>query len=264
MSGEIQTVGQKTATVRAMFEARQNELSRALPKHIPVDALLRVALNQMQANAKLLDCTPVSLYQCLLQCASLGLVPDGLLGYAYLIPYGTKCTLIIGYKGLLQLARQSGQILTLNAYTVHEKDFCEVAFGDDPRIRHEPNFEVEDRGQVTGAYAVATLKGGGKQFEYMSIREIEKVRKSSSASSSGPWTTHYEEMCKKTTLRRLCKLLPASTELQRAVSLDEAAEIGRAQFVDSEPTNGNGKRRDLGDVTKKLTSDEQEPVGAEA
>jgi phage RecT family recombinase len=113
----------------------------------------------------------------------------------------TECQLIIGYRGMIDLARRSGQIVSLSARTVHEKDHFTYRYGLDETVEHVP--ANGERGQLTYVYAVAKLKDGGVQFEVMSRNEIDKVRAQSKAKDSGPWVTHFEEMAKKTAIRRL-------------------------------------------------------------
>ena len=128
-----------------------------------------------------------------LQCAQLGLEPGNALGHCYLLPFGNgkakdgrpNCQLIIGYRGMIDLARRSGQILSINAYCVHQSDDFSYELGLHPDIHHVPA-SVADRGPVSFVYAVAQLKGGGVQFEVMSRAEIEEVRKTSKAGQSGP------------------------------------------------------------------------------
>jgi hypothetical protein len=60
----------------------------------------------------------------------------------------------------------------------------------------------------------------------MSRAQVDAIRAQSKAGNSGPWQTHYEEMAKKTVIRRLFKYLPVSIEIQKAVGLDEQAEAG--------------------------------------
>jgi recombination protein RecT len=88
---------------------------------------------------------------------------------------------------------------------------------------------VADRGELTFVYAVARLVGGGVQFEVMSRVDIERVKAQSKAASDGPWVSHFEEMAKKTVIRRLFKYLPVSIEVQRAIGLDEQAAAGLPQ-----------------------------------
>ncbi|EFN8903469.1 exodeoxyribonuclease VIII [Escherichia coli] len=129
------------------------------------------------------------------------------------------CRVIIGYRGMIDLARRSGQIASLSARVVREGDEFSFEFGLDEKLIHRPG-ENEDA-PVTHVYAVARLKDGGTQFEVMTRKQIELVRSLSKAGNNGPWVTHWEEMAKKTAIRRLFKYLPVSIEIQRAVSMDE-------------------------------------------
>jgi recombination protein RecT len=164
------------------------------------------------------------------------------------------------------LARRSGQISTIYASVVHEKDEYKVEKGLEPKITHVPH-EGADHGKVRAAYAVCRLRDGGVQMESMWVHEIEAVRKRSRAGESGPWVTDYEEMAKKTVLRRLCKLLPASIELQTAVTLDEQVEAGIPQDIDvmtgvTDPSAG----KDVGraDALKDELAEKPEPDIEEA
>ena len=220
------------------------QLSVALPKAMTPERLVRVVTTECRKTPALLNCNPESFLGAVLQCAQLGLEPGGALGHCYLLPFGNgkakdgrpNAQLIIGYRGMIDLARRSGQIVSICAYTVHEKDHFEWRLGLDPDIQHVPSPEA-DRGKMTYVYAVAKLKGGGVQFEVMSRAEVEKVRKQSKAGSSGPWVTHFDEMAKKTVIRRLFKYLPVSIEAARAVEVDERADRGEAvtpqDFIDA-------------------------------
>ena len=96
----------------------------------------------------------------------------------------------------------------------------------DSSLEHVPNLDTEDRGALRFVYAVAKLKGGGVQFDCMGLSEVKKIQAQSKAGQSGPWVSHFEEMAKKTVIRRLFKYLPVSIEMSRAVGLDEEAERG--------------------------------------
>jgi recombination protein RecT len=155
-----------------------------------------------------------------MQSAELGLEAGSALGHAYLVPYKTECTLIIGYRGLLELARRSGQIKQLSAHPVYEHDAFEVRFGTSETIDHHPLLAGE-RGEIIAAYAVAHLADGSVQSEVMTRAEIDAIRSRSRAGQSGPWVTDYAEMSRKTVLRRLCKYLPASTTIARALEVED-------------------------------------------
>jgi recombination protein RecT len=226
-STQITPYQAKVATIRSLLDKMKPQIALALPKHMNPDRLLRIALTSIAKTPKLLECSQQSLAAACLQAAQIGLEPDGILGYAYLVPYKGTATLIPGYKGLLDLARRSGRIISIEARVVHAKDQFRFAFGLKPVLEHMPNPNA-DSGTLLAAYAVAHLRDGGAQWEVMWKREIDAIRARSRAADDGPWVTDYEEMAKKTVLRRLCKMLPASVELQQAVAMDERAEIGLA------------------------------------
>lgn len=226
----------------------KQQMALALPRHITADRLARIALTEVRKNPKLAQCDQTSFLGAIMQCAALGLEPGGALGHCYLIPFEnrrqqrTEVQFIVGYRGMIDLARRSGQIVSLEARAVYAKDHFEVELGLDSSIVHKPAWEAEDRGNITFVYAVAKLRDGGIQFEVMSLREIERVRNASAGyrvaesiakkynkTPDSPWHSHFEEMAKKTVVRRLFKYLPVSIEIQRAVGLDEQAEIGITQ-----------------------------------
>lgn len=208
-------------------EGFKKQISAALPKHLNEDRMVRLALTEIRKNSQLMNCDRNSLLGAILECSQLGLEPGNNLGHAYLLPYGKECNLIIGYKGLIDLARRSGQIISLNARGVREHDDFEIEYGIDEKLRHIPN--KGDRGSLIGFYAIARFIDGGHQFEYMTISEIDKIKDTSKSAKSrmSPWNDYYEEMAKKTVIRRLFKYLPISIEkIQRAITLDEEADAG--------------------------------------
>jgi recombination protein RecT len=217
----------KVSSVAKFLNSNKKQLAAALPKHMTVDRMLGVALRSIQKTPKLVECNQQSLLNAVMQSAQLGLECDGVLGQAYLVPFGSDVTLIPGYKGLLKLARNSGEISTIQAHEVHEKDDYSFAFGLNPKLEHMPTPD-ENPGSVIAFYAVAHLKDGSNQFDWMWLREVLKIRDDSKGyqaakkyGKSSTWDTYFEEMGKKTVLRRLCKMLPASTDLAQAVVLDE-------------------------------------------
>lgn len=228
---EIVPLSKKMDNVRALLERSKSQIALALPRHLSADRMLRIAMTSIRRTPKLASCSQTSLLGAVMQSAQLGLEPDGVLGHAYLVPFKDDVQLIIGYKGLIDLARRSGQLSTIFARVVHAADAFEFAYGLSERLEHIPSRD-KDPGEVVAVYAVARLKDGGQQFEVMTKREVDEVRKQSRAADDGPWVTHYEAMALKTVLRRLCKMLPASVELARAVSLDERADLGLPQQLE--------------------------------
>jgi recombination protein RecT len=230
----------------------KQQLALAMPRHMTADRLARIALTEVRKVPKLATCDQMSFLGAIMQCAQLGLEPGGALGHAYLLPFKKnfkegnawksrmEVQLIVGYRGMIDLARRSGQIQSIEARTVHQKDQFDVELGLDSKLVHRPAWTEVDRGPVVFVYAVAKLKDGGVQFEVMSRAEIEAVRAKSKAAADGPWVEHFDEMAKKTVIRRLFKYLPVSIELQRAVGLDEQADAGipqhNAMLIDGDYT----------------------------
>lgn len=221
MSTQLATIKE----ISPVIDKMKGQLKMALPAHMSADRLARIALTELRQVPKLRTCTRDSFLKCLMVSAQLGLEP-GMLGHVYFIPFGKEATIVIGYKGMLELAQRSGKILSIEARVVKENDKCTVKLGLDSDIQHEIDIRSPDRGKTIGYYACAKIVGGGKMFEFMSVAEVEEIRKSSKAGNSGPWVTHPEEMGKKTVIRRLFKYLPVSVELQKATNLDEAADVG--------------------------------------
>ncbi len=162
------------ATVRSDLEKMKSQFALALPKHVTPDRLLRVALTCIQNTPKLLECDKTSLYAAIMTCAQLGLEPDGVLGHAYLIPYGNKVQFIPGYKGLLALARNSGEVISISAHEVREHDEFEYEYGLNEVLSHKPAHD--ERGEIVCFYAYAKFKDGGHHFDVMSLQEVEEIR----------------------------------------------------------------------------------------
>src|SRR5690554_2362898 len=211
-------VAQRQNTLTTLIERQKPEIARALPRHMDPDRLARIATTVMRQTPQLAQCTPESFLGALMTCAQLGLEP-GPLGHAYLVPYGREVTFVPGYRGLVELARRSGQVQSVQARIVRDGDEFDYEFGLEPKLRHRPTADVDK--PVTHAYAVLRLKDGGVDFDVMTRAEIDAIRKRSRAATNGPWVTDYAEMAKKTVLRRLLKTAPMSIEYHQAVANDE-------------------------------------------
>lgn len=208
-------------------DSMRRQIEMAIPKHMTVDRLLRVAVTAIRTTPKLLDCTPQSLLACVMGCAQLGLEPEPFLGQAYIIPYGKEAKLIPGYRGYIALARRSGEVQSVCAQCVYENDVFELQYGLDEKLNHVP--AEGDRGNVKGAYVIFRYKDGSHSFDYMSKADIDKIRDRSKASNSGPWVTDYGEMAKKTVIRRHVKVAPLSIEMARAAAAEDLALSGGNQ-----------------------------------
>ncbi len=207
----------------------QKQFAMALPRvGITAERMTRFALTALNRTPALLKTQPQTFLACVVQSAQLGLDPSGITGEAYLIPYKDVCTFIIGYRGLLKLARRSGKIKEAAAHVVHEKDTFEFEYGLNSRLVHKPSTE-KDPGPMLYAYAYAKFIDGGQAFEVMTKEQVDAIRTRSRAGNNGPWVTDYPEMAKKTAFRRLAKWLPLEPEDYRAVELAAQEESGLPQ-----------------------------------
>ncbi|MEM3828370.1 MAG: recombination protein RecT [Conexivisphaerales archaeon] len=218
-----------------------SEIRKALPNGFDAQRLVRIVLTEIRKNPALIECNRTSLFAAVLTAAQLGLEP-GILGQVYFIPYFNKKTqqkevqFQIGYKGIIDLVRRSGQIASLNARVVYEKDEFEIEFGLNEKLIHKPYLKG-DRGNIIGVYAIARYNSTTPMFEYnfMTVDEINKIRdRARSKDELSPWVTDYESMAKKTVLKQLCKYLPLSLEVQRALVNDETTRTVISEDITSE------------------------------
>jgi recombination protein RecT len=221
---EVTKASGPPATLGALVQQMRPELARALPKHMDADRLARITLTVLRRTPALNRCSPESFAGALMTCAQLGLEP-GPTGEAYLVPYGTECTLIIGYRGMIKLYWQSPLAKSIDAQVVYEHDEFDYAYGLQPFLVHKPR--LNDRGSAIAYYCAVTLANGGQAFVVLSRDDVEKIRKRSKAKDSGPWSTDYEAMAKKTCVRQLFRMLPTSTELGQAMTQDETVRRDR-------------------------------------
>lgn len=272
--------GSTIATIGKWLNDRKDELGKLLPKHMTPERLTAVALNCISKVPQLNDCTVLSLYQCIRACAELGLEPGGSLGQAYLVPFRdsksgtTICTLIIGYRGYIELARRSGQLVQVEAHIVHEGDHFELEYGLEPKLVHRPKMGLV--GAPIAGYCVARLAGGAKHVEVMTWEEIMKIKARSKSSGSGPWVTDEEEMAKKTTIRRAAKYWPLSAEMRKAMDYEDedyvdshvvttparlAAESNVVDFAPVQPPDATSRAKAA--VAEKLGEPSHDPTTGE-
>lgn len=238
---ETTVVEKKNKTIFDIIQAGAKQFATALPKHINTDRFVRIAITTIRQNPKLAQCSQESLLGALMVSAQLGLEP-GTLGQCYLIPYGRECQFQIGYKGMIELLRRSGQLKDIYAYSVYENDDFEITYGLDRNLIHKPN--LANKGNFLGCYCVAILKDGAKAFEYMTKEEIEAhAKKFSKTFGNGPWKTDFEAMSHKTVVKKMLKWLPLSVEFLENIEKDDksfkVADTKNAEDIEIIESDGN-------------------------
>ena len=229
MATTIQNQVARNATeqkpMQAYIKSMEGEIAKALPTVITPERFTRIVLSAISVNPKLGSCTPQSFLGAMMTSAQLGLEVNTPLGQAYVLPYSNKGVLEaqfqLGYKGLIDLAYRSGEVEVIQAHVVHENDEFECEYGLNPRLSHKP--ADHDRGEAVKVYAVFKTKSGGFGFEVMSMDDVRKhAAKYSKAygSAYSPWKTNFEEMAKKTVLKRVLKYAPLKSDFVRAAAQD--------------------------------------------
>lgn len=233
-------------TLQDYVQKMQGQIARALPAAITPERFSRIVLTAISSNPKLQECTPQSFLGAMMTSAQLGLEPNTPLGQSYLIPrntkrkdgtFATECTFQLGYKGMIDLAYRSGDVVNIGAYTVYSGDTFEVEFGLDPRIKHIP--ALKNRGEPIAFYAYYKTRDGGFGFDVMSVEDAREHAKRFSESVkrgwSSPWDTNFEEMAKKTVLKKVLKYAPLRTEVASQVAMDDTIHDTVSDSMVDEP-----------------------------
>lgn len=239
-NSQVQEMQQKDTSLKGLIKAIEPEIRKALPSMITPERFTRMVFTALSSTPKLQQCTPQSFLGAMMQAAQLGLEPNTPVGQAYLIPYRNhgilECQFQLGYKGLIDLAYRSGSIRDISAHVVYSGDGFEFEYGFEPKLIHKP--AMTDRGTPIAYYAVYHTKDGGGNFVVMSQEDVEKHRnKFSKAAGQGfsPWGTNFEEMAKKTVLKKLLKYAPLKTEFVRAVATDETVKSSSLPDMADQP-----------------------------
>lgn len=215
-------------TIAQLIDRQRTEIARALPKHMDADRLARIAVTTIRTTPALMECSAPSLLGALMLCAQTGLEP-GPLGHVYFVPRRVRgqqeCQWQLGYRGIIELARRSGKIVSIEAREVCEHDEFEYEYGLDEKLRHKP-YMGGDRGLLVAVYGLAKFTDGGHYFLVMSKADIDATKTRSASGSSGPWVTDYMAMARKTVIRRMAAWLPLSAEQAGAIARDEQVVTG--------------------------------------
>ena len=213
-------------TMHQYIKQMEGEIKKALPSVLTPERFTRIVLSALSTNPKLAATTPQSFLAAMMTAAQLGVEPNTPLGQAYLIPYYnsktrcSECQFQLGYKGLIDLAYRSGEVSVIQAQVVYANDEFTFSFGLDPQLRHIPAHE--NRGEPIYVYAMFRTKDNGYGFEVMSMEDIRTfAQQYSKTYGSGPWQTNFEEMAKKTVLKRVLKYAPLKSDFLRSIAQDE-------------------------------------------
>lgn len=221
--------------------ATREQIQMALPPALDVDRFLRMARTAVKLDPYLQSCTADSFVAALHKAAMYGLEVGT--GQAYLQRYGDKCQFILGYRGIIELARRSGRLRSIEARSVRENDVFEFEYGLDETLRHRP--ALEDAGELRCFYGIARFTDGGHYWLVVSMGEILRHRDRSEAwvaynqkqkGNGGAWNSDFEAMARKTVIRICEPYLPLTPEVREAIQADGTFQDdveSAAQYVDT-------------------------------
>ena len=262
-STEMVKADPRIGAIKLQLEKGKALIAQVAPKHLTADRMVRIAMLAVSKQPKLVECSGMSILKSMMVASELGLEPGGALGHGYLVPYKTnqakrgekpiwvtECQFIAGYRGLAKLARNSGEIEIVEAHPVYPGDKFVVRRGTVTELVHEPDYlgGEERTDKALCYYALARYKGGAVQFEVMTRAQIETIMRSTQSKGDyGPWLDHFDEMARKTCIRRLAKSLPLESEkFARALELSDARDEGDADIeipvdvaIEQEPPSPN-------------------------
>lgn len=242
------------------------QLLSLLPGPEAVRRFQRVTVQALVKNPDLLDCTPDSVVQAVMEAASMGLEPTGSVGGAHLVPFSVntapkgkppkwekRAQLIPDYRGVVRLVtrpRSDGKpsdVLSVEARAVKEGDQFAYTLGTDARVEHVPSLDAARSSKpTTHVYAIARLRSGGTMADVEDHAGIERVRKHGKEKAFSPWDSDWDEMAKKTIVKRLSKMLPVEPDVRAILAReDEPQELVATAGQDGETVVSQPRTRQL-------------------
>lgn len=264
--GQMSAAKAEKKTMQAYIKAMEPAIKKALPSVITPERFTRMVLSALSSTPKLAECSPQSFLAAMMTAAQLGVEPNTALGQAYLLPYRNhgqmECQFQLGYKGLIDLAYRSGEVSVIQAHTVYENDVFEYELGMDPKLRHVP--AKADRGEAVAYYAMFKTKDGGYGFEVMSVDDVQRHAQrysKSYGSGTSPWRSNFDEMAKKTVLKRALKYAPLKSDFVRGVAQDETikAELSDEMYAVPDETVFEAEGEEIGSTA--VDTDTGEVIG---
>lgn len=249
-------------------------VAQALPRHLSAERFIRVAITALTRTPKLQRCTQESFFKCLLDLSAMGLEPDG--RHAHLIPFentrlcqcghwfnkhnatkclecactaptvSVECTLIVDYKGMVQLVRRSGEVSYIHADVVYKGDEFDYCYGTGAFLKHKPALDGERKNRLA-TYCFVRMTDGSEDFLVWGPSRVDAAKNRSKAKDAGPWAgtqEDYDEMAKKSVFRNQSKWLPFSPEVRSLIErADDAIDIPSSEFSLYDPGVEENVRR---------------------
>lgn len=171
---------------------------------------------------------------------------------AYFLPYGNDITSVLDYKTLMALIKKHTNVKSIDAQLVYENETFHVEQGKVVEHKQNPFASKDEKGKLIGAYSVFTLNDNTRDYYFASLDEIEKVKECSKSANSkfSPWNNWYDEMVKKTVIRKGMKFYPMILDHEQRVALDSVDND--VDFNLKKKTKSNVVQQQICDEKKEL------------
>lgn len=241
-------------------------LSSIASRQLGADKLVKLTIEALRRTPKIGDCDPMSVFNAMIQCATLGLEPNTVQQHAFLIPYGRECTFVIGYKGMADLARRHPSVVSIHSDVVYSDDeLWTYEYGSGIHLRHKPGPRL---GKPTHAYCYVKLTDG-EAFTVLPWTQVMKIRDGSQGwqsavkfgkTAKSPWHTHTDRMAAKTALRALANAgeMPMANEFLAAIRVDERAGSNRLPEPGYNPLDDLTIEGDFDEVTGEVATEAED------
>ena len=236
--------------VQNTLEAMADKFKKALPSHIDVNKFISVGKLALYKNPKLLDLDRNSLWQTFLKAAQDGLLLDG--REAAAVPYKSQVNYLPMVDGIIKLMHNSGNIKTISVDVAYTNDCFEYEKGSNAYVKHMPLLSG-DRGERLAVWCYVKTTNDGEYIEIMDMKQVEDCRKV--AKSQNVWNAWYDQMAKKTILKRMAKLLPKSDALNTCLKKDD--ETNYQELVNVTP-NPDKQDKPLSRLKEAMGMNDQE------
>lgn len=209
---------------------------------------------QIASQSEMLQkCDPGSIMQSAMVAATLDLPVNPNLGFAYILPYGSKAQFQLGYKGLIQLAQRSGQFINISATPIYDGQIV----AENPLTGYQFDF-TKKSSKVVGYAAYFKLLNGFEKTLYMSVEQLQAHGKKYSQTYKkgfGLWADDFDSMAQKTVIKLLLsKYAPLSVEMSKALVADQAviedADTMDVTYVDNQPVTHKAVEAQISDKEK--------------
>lgn len=248
------------AAFSSFMDKLKPQMALALPKHLTADRMARLALTAFSTSEALQRCTTKSIAASIMTAGQLGLEP-GVNGAGFLVPYGTTCTFVPGWKGLVDLVSRSGRGTVFTGVIFKDQAYTFTDGAKRDLVIHNET-DLEDPEDITHAYAIGWVKDASMPIiELWRVSKIKKHRDKYNKQGVKHYSFRDWEMyCRKIPLLQVLKYMPCSIEVANAIALSDAADRGKGATIEGGFVVEEDVDHETGEITSPVRIEHQQPM----